>query len=804
MAYDWNGQTTPFDSGGEIAGIAWSPALALFVAVGKNSGSTKVAMTSPDGVTWTAQTTPFDGGYGYAVCWSPSLALFCAVGFNSGVTKSIMTSPDGITWTAQTCAALDTGAAEGVDWSPGLGMFCAVGEPGSGTTATVTSTDGITWTSRTSSLRFGRGVYWSSDLTLWVAGGANSGKTAHVFTSPDGVTWTTQSSPIYTGGPTTSGSRATRTTYSTSLSLLLMGSNSTNAPLMSSPDGVTWTAHFPFTGGASAVWQPIIGPDGPVVAGFQTGETGLATATTDLDTWTFVTTTLLSGFAVIYVSSLDTFVLGGTSGSGPISLGTPSTPPPPVVGSTVSPLWRFLVTELDGTAVTLLDHLATERTVTPKLNEALEVTFTVPSDAVEVNRRHGDNYPQVAEGVRQLYCFRREGTPGALEVDPLYVIRGSVLLLQTTDAAHSDDARTRVTGWDPWQYMFYRPVTHQVGEGGETELLPRTGKVYNDGTYDALILEIIEGAVTLDTGTSASKAAMFLDYGQTGFWTGTIQTCAAVKNWRIEPGQNVGQALQDICAAGFCDIWLEPIYDPVNRPGYLCQLSIFAQTEDSVGEFTGGMGDFNYTAMFAWDYPGNTLVGADNNYDGTGRANIIQFWKSQGGAPVTRYEHTASHVKFGAYWAQQFFPAQNIQDLPVEAIAAEQLVLRKVGKETLTVNPAPERAPRPFQDYNLGDRVPIYISDNLRQPLPPYWPADAEGDPTLVWQRVYGIPISIDDNGTETVEELLVGPVGAPPSVTSPGSGIIRSAAGGGTSLGLTIAVRTARSRNRGGGAGSS
>jgi hypothetical protein len=32
-----------------------------------------------------------------------------------------------------------------------------------------------------------------------------------------------------------------------------------------------------------------------------------------------------------------------------------------------------------------------------------------------------------------------------------------------------------------------------------------------------------------------------------------------------------------------------------------------------------------------------------------------------------------------------------------------------------------------------------------------------------LYQRIYGIPIEIDDNGTETVRELLVGPVGSAP-----------------------------------------
>ena len=43
--------------------------------------------------------------------------------------------------------------------------------------------------------------------------------------------------------------------------------------------------------------------------------------------------------------------------------------------------------------------------------------------------------------------------------------------------------------------------------------------------------------------------------------------------------------------------------------------------------------------------------------------------------------------------------------------------------------------------------------------------ATASGDriTSAAWQRIYGIPVEIDDNSVETVRELLVGTVGSPP-----------------------------------------
>src|SRR5690242_12113493 len=53
-------------------GIAWSPDLNLFVAVG-----TSGVMTSPDGVTWTMRNTT--AATWTSVAWSPELHLFVAV-----------------------------------------------------------------------------------------------------------------------------------------------------------------------------------------------------------------------------------------------------------------------------------------------------------------------------------------------------------------------------------------------------------------------------------------------------------------------------------------------------------------------------------------------------------------------------------------------------------------------------------------------------------------------------------------------------------------------------------------------------
>lgn len=75
--------------------VTYSSTLNLFVAAG-GSGLLATA-TNPTG-TWTSRTSQFTTSAVYYVVWSTSLSLFIAVG-SSG---KISTSPDGVTWTAQT------------------------------------------------------------------------------------------------------------------------------------------------------------------------------------------------------------------------------------------------------------------------------------------------------------------------------------------------------------------------------------------------------------------------------------------------------------------------------------------------------------------------------------------------------------------------------------------------------------------------------------------------------------------------------------------------------------------------------
>ena len=110
MSWHW---ANPKPHGNSLNSVAWSGT--QFVAVG--AGGT--ILTSPDGMTWTAQNSGTTNQLS-GITWSG--AQFVAVG-DFG---NILTSPDGVTWTAQNSGT--TNWFHGITWSGA--QFVAVGDGG--------------------------------------------------------------------------------------------------------------------------------------------------------------------------------------------------------------------------------------------------------------------------------------------------------------------------------------------------------------------------------------------------------------------------------------------------------------------------------------------------------------------------------------------------------------------------------------------------------------------------------------------------------------------------------------------------
>jgi hypothetical protein len=148
----WGEQFNPSLSGAYIAGYnGVASSGSTRVAVGGDSAYQGFIIISTDGVNWSVSQSALTAFYPWGVEWNGS--LFIAVGAsNSGGSKPVLeTSPDGVTWTAQTLPASiadSAGVLNHVTWDGA--QFIAVGSDGgslyvAGNRFILTSPDGVTW-----------------------------------------------------------------------------------------------------------------------------------------------------------------------------------------------------------------------------------------------------------------------------------------------------------------------------------------------------------------------------------------------------------------------------------------------------------------------------------------------------------------------------------------------------------------------------------------------------------------------------------------------------------------------------------
>lgn len=177
-------------------------------------------VTSPDAITWTAQTN--------VLLVAPVGALVDGRGgaFGNGTWVLVgdgghmAYSLDGVTWAHVPTSSFGSTPINGIGY--GNGIFVAVGNTGK----LATSPNGTTWTQRTSS--------FGSTIIMAVAFGNGLfvavGNTGLVATSPDGITWTQQTANMGTD-------QLTDITFGNGLFVI----GGAVGQLATSPDGVTWS-----------------------------------------------------------------------------------------------------------------------------------------------------------------------------------------------------------------------------------------------------------------------------------------------------------------------------------------------------------------------------------------------------------------------------------------------------------------------------------------------------------------------------------------------------------------------------------
>ncbi len=617
-------------------------------------------------------------------------------------------------------------------WSEQQGLFVATGNPGDDSVRVITSPDGVVWSAEStpwdSSTAFVNIPAYSPDLDMWVITGKKSGGD-NLLTSPDGSAWTSLLAST------------TTQTYAVCWSDTLSGFvvSSASGQIMLSTDGVSFPT-VGSTGFVNSYWlqeaeQTLF------VFGNNVGLTRTIYQSDDAITWENNPTAPFngsgSGYGAAYNHAKRRIVaVGDGAAVGLARVGTP------VVSGPASPLWRPFVADLSGAGITDLSKVTFDRSVEVTLNAPLTAQGTVPSDNPQVWIPYdGDGYddPYLAEGTRLVWWFRRESS-----APPYYTVRAATLCQLVEDTAQQDDARTRFVGWDPWHYLMSRPVCNADG------VLPGIdGLSYTDTQASVIIAQLLRNTID-NMGHAYVDAGV--TYSGTAEYSGTLETGAGmIIDINFAQGTSVGQAWKQVVDLGVCDIILDPIYDPMNRPNYLCELNVYAQAGVTRDE-----------QIFAWNLPGRNLVGINRQEDGTQRANSVFFRAGQGGAwgDGTIFTDGASASKYGEYWAQQFFPGvtgRNAVDV-VNFLAQQQLELRANGQETVTFSPAPERSPRPWLDFQLGDRVPVWASATKFRKL--LGDTMVGSDAETQYQRIYGWRANISDDALETLDPVLVSPQG--------------------------------------------
>jgi hypothetical protein len=193
------------------------------------------------GRTWQAVNTITNGIWG--LCWSSELGVF--VGGGTG--GQLWISTNGTDWAATTNYSGATANFRTITWSPELGLFVLLPWVTSGSGNYYISRDGINWTASGTTTYTWVNACWSSELRLFVAIAFQS---KVVGTSPDGINWTITDISSQAGDASAYG-----IAWSPELRLFVVTTQGgTSNPVLTSPDGVTWTAR---TSAGNSTWNSV-------------------------------------------------------------------------------------------------------------------------------------------------------------------------------------------------------------------------------------------------------------------------------------------------------------------------------------------------------------------------------------------------------------------------------------------------------------------------------------------------------------------------------------------------------------------
>ena len=165
--------------------VAWSGT--RYVAVGDYPNQAAIA-TSVDGVNWTLQPPIANTFTLYGVVWAGTQFIAVGGGSQVGMPTTVLTSPDGLTWTLQSTGI--PGGLQDVSWN-GTHIFITTNV--NGVSANIpeiwSSIDGVLWFQVMSGL----GAPTRVEKVLWTGTEILAKSGTNLLSSTDGISWFTQS-----------------------------------------------------------------------------------------------------------------------------------------------------------------------------------------------------------------------------------------------------------------------------------------------------------------------------------------------------------------------------------------------------------------------------------------------------------------------------------------------------------------------------------------------------------------------------------------------------------------------------------
>jgi len=416
--------------------------------------------------------------------------------------------------------------------------------------------------------------------------------------------------------------------------------------------------------------------------------------------------------------------------------------------------YSFEIADLANTVLADITGIAMEKRLAPRLNRAGQATFKTPlygttPAGVDVSSillpDAGDGYPTLCTGNRRL-IVKKNGVavPNV----------GNTYIWTVERAGGPSDAYADVVCFNPmirWPTRWAQDADGSIVDGVVDDL--------SDPDFGKPILDLPAGAVNDDalpvSGGDLIQQMIentIANNGPLGLTTsgGTFDTT-------IPPAADVSFALTDwptkisdlatlLFAAGVVDV----VLDSVTAAGE--PMAVLSAVNQAGSDLTA-------TVSFDWQAGLFNASHARHVESMDEFANVIRYflgprvrpnrWRGSIDATTSGIttDPTASRSVYGDYVDFPIYDSRGTENTVRKIymrLFDSELAYRMVPRTTIGITPQAGVAPEPFTDYNLGDVVNCNIGSNLGLEL-----VDAA-------IRVFGIDITITDEGVERVGELLL------------------------------------------------